>query len=130
MILPCCLILNLSQLPNGDRPKTDTGFHFHTQCILCMYKLKFLHNAKMRLFANCLVLAGILVILIINCASALFWSPSNICEQNPRPACEPGEYLQSQFIASTNESEVMNCSPYSTFERKLWFDCVVSFFIR
>ena len=69
------------------------------------------------------------VFLVINCATALFWHPRNICEQSPAPSCEAGEYLQSQFIASTNESEIMNCSPYSTFERKLWFDCVVSSFI-
>ena len=98
--------------------------------ILCKHQVRFLHFAKIRLILNMIITGSLLVFLVINCASALFWHPRNICEQSPAPSCEAGEYLQSQFIASTNESEIMNCSPYSTFERKLWFDCVVSCFFK
>ena len=140
MLLPCCYILKSRQLQaakNEDekpiiRPQypSSSSSNHSQHCILCKHQVRFLHLAKIRLILNMIITGSLLVFLVINCASALFWHPRNICEQSPAPSCEAGEYLQSQFIASTNESEIMNCSPYSTFERKLWFDCVVSCFFK
>ena len=140
MLLPCCYILKSRQLQaakNEDEkpiirpqyPSLSSSSPNHSHCILCKYQVRFLHSEKMRLIFNSIITGSLLVFLLISCTTALFWHPRNICEQSPAPSCEAGEYLQSQFIASTNESEIMNCSPYSTFERKLWFDCVVSSFI-
>ena len=137
-MLPCCYILKSRQLQaltkNQDENRPIISPHSlstssdpnHSHCVLCKYQIKFLHSGKMRLILNAIITGSLLVFLLVSCTTALFWHPRNICEQNPAPLCEAGEYLQSQFIASTNESEIMNCSPYSTFERKLWFDCVVS----
>ena len=140
MLLPCCYILKSRQLQaakNEDekpiiRPQypSSSSSNHSQHCILCKHQVRFLHFAKIRLILNMIITGSLLVFLVINCATALFWHPRNICEQSPAPSCEAGEYLQSQFIASTNESEIMNCSPYSTFERKLWFDCVVSCFLK
>lgn len=142
MLLPCCYILKSRQFQsltakNEDQkpiirpqyPSLSSSSPNHSHCILCKYQVRFLHSEKMRLIFNSIITGSLLVFLLISCTTALFWHPRNICEQSPAPSCEAGEYLQSQFIASTNESEIMNCSPYSTFERKLWFDCVVSSFI-
>ena len=124
MRLLCCLILNWTQLVKHIK---STSLEHNSQCVLCKLEEGIIFRAKMRAVVNCSFLILLVILLVVNGTAALFWSPSNICEQNPAPACESGEYLQSQFIASTNGNETMNCSPYSTFERKLWFDCVVSF---